>query len=122
MLSLKSKKIKLCYVCKEYYSTSVCKICEEDVYNIVYRSSFVNKLFKKYNIPYTLYGKIMIVLSQIQNEFPLLHLNSISFLLYKILNHLGETSIQKTIIYVITDETIMLNICFKILCVCLTVL
>lgn len=83
---------KFCPICKDYYTSMTCRGCSDNLANLYTLYTFRGLLNKK-NIPYKLYGKLLLVFSQIQNMFPWLHLECYSYILYKIMDAIYQTKI-----------------------------
>ena len=84
---LEKNSCKICCLCKDYYEGSYCSICYNNTYNL-YNTT---KLLQKYNfIPSNLFTKLLLIFSQIQTLYPVLHIINYDYILYKLLEYMGE--------------------------------
>ena len=114
--------VKFCCSCKEYYSTKVCNQCCEMYYNTFRGVHYMNNLMIKNNVPCYLYARVLFLFSQIQNVFPVIHVYNYKFILFKILEYLGEYTLAYSIKYIFKNEKLWHEICMKLLCVGITLI
>ena len=103
---LEKHSCKICVVCKDYYEGGYCKDCFNNTYNL-YNTV---KVLERYNIlPSHLFTKLLLIFSQIQVLYPLMNMINYDYILYKILELMGEP-IYTSIKYVFCNPVIWARI------------
>ena len=84
---MEKNSCKICWLCKDYYEGSYCSVCYNNTYNL-YNTT---KLLHKYNfIPSNLFTKLLLIFSQIQTIYPMPNIINYDYILFKILEYMGE--------------------------------
>ena len=99
---IQKNSCNVCVVCKDYYEGVYCQVCYNNTYNL-YNTT---KLLQKYNtIPSNLFTKLLLIFSQIQTLYPMLHIINYDYILFKLLQLLQEP-IYSSIKYVFCNSFI----------------
>ena len=99
---IQKNSCNVCVACKDYYEGVYCQVCYNNTYNL-YNTT---KLLQKYNIiPSNLFTKLLLIFSQIQTLYPMLHIINYDYILFKLLQLMQEP-IYSSIKYVFCNSFI----------------
>ena len=101
MLKLTKKKQTYCFRCENYYDNLVCSTCTVKAYNVYNRSILTRHVISRL-IPAQFYGKIILLLTQIQPVYSELYVEQY---ILKLLNILQD---EKTIMVMLSLLTLLL--------------